>query len=416
MLLRKTKVQLVVFALVSVVALVYALVRFTALPHHFGHAPYTVPMKMADSGGIFTHAEVAYRGLNVGRVGEMRLRDEGLEIDLVIEPDAPQIPADADATVMNRSAIGEQFVNLAPRADGAPYLEDGSVIPVERTKTPPGAEEVIDSSVRLSESLPIESVRTLVSESYDAFSGVGDDLRLLMRTARDFTGQAHDALPATVDLLDHGNAVLKAMNDEADNIKSFSKDLNLLSETLKGSDDDIRALIQESPRSARQLSKVVDEVGPGLSGFIANMITFGELANPRLRGTEQALQTYPALSAGALAVPKDSGQGMQARLGFVLSFWDPPVCVKGYEGTERRPGDDIEDTPHNRDAYCAEPKGSPLNVRGSNNVPFHGVPQPPTDEEVAQHSDRDSESVREQRPDSGSQSDSLAALTSLLGG
>src|SRR6266536_989826 len=122
MLIRRTKIQLVAFAIISIVAIVYALIRFAGLGSVFGNDGYTVKLELKGSGGIFTNAEVTYRGYNIGRVGDLRLTKTGLEADLNIDPSAPQVPADLDAVVANRSAVGEQYVDLRPKGEKGPYL------------------------------------------------------------------------------------------------------------------------------------------------------------------------------------------------------------------------------------------------------------------------------------------------------
>lgn len=412
MLTPKIKIQIISFFVISVVAVVFALFRFTDIGKVFGEDIYTVSMELDESGGIFSNAEVTYRGFNVGRVGELSLTEDGLKVDLEIQPNNPPIPADLEALVLNRSAIGEQFVDLRPKAEGGPYLEDGSVIPAERTKTPVPTAQVINDLHDLASSVPTDSLRTVVDESFKAFSGTGDDLQLLMDTTRDFTAAARQHLPQTVELLRSGNQVLRTQNAEIDSIRSFSRDLRALSETFKGSDADIRRLIEQTPPTANQLSRVVDEVGPGLSALVANLITLGELSDARLGGLEQTLLTYPALSAGAQAIldPKEP----KAPLGLALNLFDPPPCVKGYESTKKRPGDDTSPSQYNEKAYCAEPTGSPIDVRGSQNAPFNGVPVAPTQQQLEENSDRDAESLEEDSSNSLLSSSNAQLLSQLL--
>ncbi|WP_028852058.1 MlaD family protein [Thermocrispum municipale] len=396
MLTRKTKLQLVAFVLISCTALVYALFRFTDVGKMVGDSGYTVMVRMPDTGGVFPDGEVTYRGYNIGRIGDMRLTERGVEIDLNIEPDTPPIPDDVQAVAMNRSAVGEQLIDLRPRRAGGPYLKDGSVI--TDTKRPPGTDDVIEELTQLADSVPTDSLRTVVDESYNAFAGdYGKDLQVLMDTSREFVKGARQNLPDLRQLLDSGNQVLRTQNEEFDHVRSFTRDLRKVSSALKGSDADLRKLIDQVPSSARQLSEVVDEIGPGTSHVIANLITVGRIADTRLDGLEQAFVTYPALSAGAVALLK--GDRPEAPLGLTLNLFDPPPCVKGYEKTQRRPGDDIkDDPPYNKDAYCAEPKGSPINVRGSLNAPYNGIPVgEATDEEVAANANRDQESLEQQR-------------------
>jgi len=416
MLTRKTWTQIIAFFTISVVALVYALFRFTDIGKVFGEDIYTVSMELKDSGGIFSNAEVTYRGYAVGRVGKLSLTKEGLEVDLDIEPQAPPIPADLDAFVLNRSAIGEQYVDLRPRTDEGPFLHDGSVIPVQRTETPVSTAKVIKDMRDLAGSVPTDSLRTVVDESYQAFHGTGQKLQFLMDATRDFTAGAKRNLPDTVQLLRSGNQVLRTQNAEMDSIRSFSEDLRKLSATFKGSDADIRRLIEQTPPMADQLTRVVDEVGPGLSDLVGNLITLGELQKPRLRGLEQALMTYPALGAGAQSLLDP--QTPKAPLGLVVNLFDPPSCVKGYESTEKRPGSDTSPAKYNERAHCAEPPGSPVTVRGSQNAPTAGVPVAPSRQQIRANEDRDSESLEEDANSSSSggsmMSSSYAELVSQL--
>lgn len=379
MLTRRVKTQLVAFVIISVLAIVYSLFRFTDIGRVFGDTGYTAVMRLNESGGIFSNAEVNYRGKQIGRVGEISLTETGLQLELNIEPDMPPVPADLDALVMNRSAIGEQMVDLRPRKASGPYLGEGSIVPADRVKTPTPAEDVIGHLYTLSESVPTESMRTVVNESYDAFQGTGENLQVLMDATRDFVAGAQKNLPDTVSLLESGNQVLRTQNEMSGSFKSFSRDLKLLSGTLKGSDADIRKLIDATPASARQISELLNEAGPGLSALMANLLTLGNIAVTRLEGTEQALLSYPGLAAGADALLKGQDPDHpEARLSFALNVFDPPPCTKGYETTNRRPGDETADVKYNTEAYCAEPPGSKINVRGSQNAPVNGVPVNPT--------------------------------------
>ncbi|WP_020668445.1 MCE family protein [Amycolatopsis nigrescens] len=402
MLVRRTKFQLVAFAIISVVAIVYALIRFAGLGEVFGSKGYSVRLELAESGGIFQNAEVTYRGYNIGRVGPLKLTSTGLEAQLDIDPDAPPVPADLQAVVANRSAVGEQYVDLRPVREGGETLQAGAVIPVDRTKTPVSTDKLVSDLDSLASSVPTDALRTVVDESYNAFAGTGDDLQVLMDTARDFTSTARDYLPQTVQLLDSGGKVLQTQNAEAGSLKSFSEDLNKLTETLKNSDGDIRKVIDVTPQVSRQISEVLAESGPGLGALLANLLTTSNLLVTRQDGLEQALVTYPILGVGGQTVAPGDGT---AHLGLALNLFDPPPCTKGYLPYDQYRGGNgpanVADRDAKADAYCAEPKGSPINVRGSANAPYNGVPQLPTPEDVERNKNRDSEELAANRASRG---------------
>src|SRR5918911_1572487 len=75
-----------------------------------------------NAGGVFTSQEVTYRGVTVGQVGTMQVVPQGVRIQLLINGNE-RIPAQGvEANVLFKSAVGEQFVDLDPTSDSAPYL------------------------------------------------------------------------------------------------------------------------------------------------------------------------------------------------------------------------------------------------------------------------------------------------------
>src|SRR5690606_5038494 len=140
-----------------------------------------------------------YLGVAVGEVDRLHLTDDGMEAVLVLDEDAPAIPADSHAVVANRSAVGEQYVDLRSPTGRAPYLEDGSVIRRESTTLTLPVHTLLSNLNAFTESVPTESLRTVVDELYTAFQGTGDDLQVLLDSSREFTHTATEYLPQTTD-------------------------------------------------------------------------------------------------------------------------------------------------------------------------------------------------------------------------
>ena len=83
---RTIKVQLVLFVAITLVGLAYVGANYVGLTRYvFGSSGCTVHVDLPDSGGIFTAAEVTYRGVTVGRVGDLRLTDNGVQADLRLD-------------------------------------------------------------------------------------------------------------------------------------------------------------------------------------------------------------------------------------------------------------------------------------------------------------------------------------------
>lgn len=373
MISRRVRLQLFGLLLIAVVGVGYTGFRYAGFGNLLGATTYPVTMQLTDSGGIFTGADVTYRGVSVGRVGPLTLTAAGVDVQLDIDKSAPQIPADTAAAVRDLSAIGEQYVDLQPATDGGTMLAAGSVIPQNRTTVPVSVEDLVVSLDDFVKTVPLDSLRTVVDQLGVAFANTAQPLQKLLDTSNEFTKAAQDALPQTTALLRDGRTVLTTQNETSGQFKDFSRSLAQLAAQLKTSDPDLRSLIANAPEAGNQISGLLDESGSGLGDVIANLLTVAQIAQPRQANLSQILTAYPGIAANAYTVVPGDGT---AHLGLVLNVFDPYPCTAGYEGTTRRSGADVADTPVNADAYCAEPPGSPIDVRGAQNVPEAATPKP----------------------------------------
>jgi len=367
---RTTKVQLLVFVLISLLGVSYVGAKYARLDKMVLDDDYRVTANFGDSGGIFTGAEVTYRGVSVGRVSNMRLSEDGVFVDMAIDDDSEAIPDDVLAVVANKSAVGEQYVDLQPRREPSPpYLEDGTEIARDDTRTPISTPTMLVNLDELVQSVDKQSMRTVVDELGTAFRGTGGDLGRIIDTSNSFIDTADDNFGLTRQLLRDGKVVLRTQVQSADHIRSFAKDLRLLSDTLVRSDPAIRSVIDDGSRAARDMRGLIADNADTLSQLISNMVTTGEITVARLHGLEQVLVLYPYVVEGGFSVlGKDPVTGLHdAHFGLVLTE-EPPVCYEGYETTEQRPPQDLEEVPFNTAARCVEPQAK-SNARGARHHP-----------------------------------------------
>jgi phospholipid/cholesterol/gamma-HCH transport system substrate-binding protein len=363
------------FLLVAVLALSYLGIRYADLGRYVGVADYyTVDVRLPRTGGLFTHSDVTYRGVSVGRVGPIDLTADGVVAELRIRKSAPRIPADTRAVVAGLSAVGEQYIDLRPESDGGPYLADGTRIAQSDTQVPAPVTDVLTGLDDLVTSVPLEDLRTVVDEFGEVFEGHGDDLQVLLDSGGAFVAAADRALPSTSRLITDGETVLRTQAEEARAIRDFATGARELARTLKGSDADLRRLLAVTPEAATQVSGGLRDLDPSLGVVLANLLTTSEIAVTRQRGMEELLVTYPAaVAAGATAV-----DGGKLNLGMAVTFFQPLPCTTGYGGTRYRNGLDLGTAPAlNTGAACTAPASSGSNVRGSANAPKGGaVPEP----------------------------------------
>lgn len=394
MITRRTKIQLAVFLAITLIGVSFVGARYAQLDRLLFDDSYEVTASFVDSGGIFAGAEVTYRGLTVGRVDSLKLTDEGVDVVLAIDNGQDQIPAETEAVVGNRSAVGEQYVELQPTANGQPYLKDGSQIDQPETEIPIQPTEWLDSTQKLVNSVDKQDLSTVVSEFGQAFRDSGDDLGTLIDSQDAFIQTASDNLDITRQLLRDSNIVLSTQLDKASAIRSFARDLAAFSDTLASSDGDLRKVINNGSATATELRTFLDEVDVDLGKLINNLVTTGEIQVRHLDGIRQILVVYPYAVLGGFTVVDREGNGpWDAHFGLVLTE-NPPVCTRGYEGTnKRRPNGESQtgNAPMNENARCTEP-ASQSNARGAQHsprvAPFAAAGQPGVDTPVVGSFDR----------------------------
>jgi phospholipid/cholesterol/gamma-HCH transport system substrate-binding protein len=376
MLTRATIAKNLAFLVVAVLVLGFIGVRYADLGRYVGlRGYYTVDVQLPETGGLFEHADVTYRGVSVGRVGPIRLTSDGVEAQLRINNSAPDIPSRLSAVVANLSAVGEQYIDLRPTTSDGPYLHGGSTIVQASTKVPAPVTNLLTSVNDLAKSVPLDSLRTDVDELGQAFSGQGDNLQSLLDTSSEFLTAADANLPGNTQLIKDGQTVLRTQADESGAIKNFAASANQLAAQLDDSDTDLRRLITAAPAAATQVSSLLRDVGPNLSVVLANLLTTSDVAVTRQSGIQEFLVKVPQVAAAGSSAVKDG----KLDFGMAVTFFAPLPCTSGYGGTTYRNGLDTSApaTAFNTSASCTAPASSGSDVRGSAHAPSGGgVPTP----------------------------------------
>jgi phospholipid/cholesterol/gamma-HCH transport system substrate-binding protein len=378
---RSVKIQLIVFVVITLLGISYVSAAYVGLGKWLTGSGCTIRAEFRDSGGIFTDAEVTYRGVTVGQVGALRLIRNGIQVDLDLNScSAPRIPRDTAAVIADRSVVGEQYVNLVPQAGTAKeptsYLHDGAVIPMARTAIPTSTQELLVNIDRLVTSIDLPALRTTVAELGSATSGRGADLGRLIDATDAFIAAASrtDNLAATIQLIEESSSVLQTQLDQQQPLQVWTHSLNLLARQLRASNPDFEHLLDTGPADVGTIGRFVNDNKTDLGVTLANLATVGDLLVRHLRGIEQVFELYPLLAANGPTTLHDRASW----LGLVLQVKpDPQDCGdpehdrEGYNGTVRRYPSNLAPMAPNVTARCTAPNTGPngKQVRGSAHVP-----------------------------------------------
>jgi phospholipid/cholesterol/gamma-HCH transport system substrate-binding protein len=329
MISRAVRIQLIAFAALSLLGVMYVGVGYVGIGDRWLGRSYVVNVDLAVAGGIFPNASVTYRGVPIGRVSTVALRGDGVRVGLRLDS-AVRVPSDLTATVAQRSAVGEQYLDLRPRTDAGPYLRDGDTITRDRTATPLPVETLLAGLDSLVESVGVDNVAVVIDELGRALAGNEDDLRRILDASNLLLADTQRHLPETLTLLRDGQTVLTTQAESAQAIRRWASSLAQLADTVRAADPDLRRIVAEGPPAALELGRLLRGLDPTVGTLLGNLITVNNIAVRRLDGIEQILVVYPIVVSGSFTVAPGDGT---AHFGLVVNVGDPPSCNYTASGT-----------------------------------------------------------------------------------
>jgi phospholipid/cholesterol/gamma-HCH transport system substrate-binding protein len=371
MLTRFIKIQLIVFTVLTIIALTALGWYYLRLPAVAGIGQYTLYAELPRSGGLYSTANVTYRGTQIGKVTDVVPTERGAKATMSIDSNF-KIPADASANVHSVSAIGEQYLDLVSTSDKqGKFLSPGSTVATGTVPSEVGP--ALDAANRGLAVLPKEKIDSLLTETSQAVGGLGPALQRLVDSTTAIASDFKDNLPQVNDIINHSTPILNSQVDSGDAISQWAKNLNVIAAQTAQQDAALRSGLQQAAPTADQLNSVFGGVRDALPQTLANLAVVTDMLKRYHAGLEQALVILPQGATVAQAGTIFEGEGL---LHFGLSINQPPPCLTGFlPASEWRSPADTSTKPLPDGLYCKIPKDYQGNVvRGARNYPCPDVP------------------------------------------
>ncbi|OBH48876.1 mammalian cell entry protein [Mycobacterium mantenii] len=381
---RRTWIQLSILTLVTVVSCGAMAFNFMKLPATlFGIGEYKVTVDLPQSGGLYETSVVTYRGTDVGQVKSVGVTATGVRAVLAMRSGV-KVPADVQASVHSRSAIGEQYIELTPQPgkDGghSRLLHDGDVITAGHVDVPVDIGHLLDMTNRALQAIPRDNLRTVIDETNRAVGGLGPELSRIVDGSTALAiagGRTVDPLAA---LIDQSPAVLNSQVQTSDAIATWAGRTAAIMAQFKAQDAAVRDLLTQGASGIEEGRAMLDRVSPALPVLFANLVSLGDIAVVYRHDIEQLLVLLPQGIAAMAAIIVPSSNTKQeyrgAQLDFNLNLNLPPPCTTGYLPPAQRRSPASVDAPDRptADLYCRVPQDSEFNVRGVRNIPCEDKP------------------------------------------
>ncbi|GAB2960171.1 MCE family protein [Amycolatopsis acidiphila] len=372
---RFVRVQLLIFAIVSVVSIAVVVVVYAQVPTLLGIGQRTLNVKLTDAAGLYVGSRVTYNGVEIGRVTSVTASPDGANAALSVSSDY-RIPSDARANVHSVSAIGEQYIDLAPgSAQQTRFLADGATIPVGRTSVPTPTGTLLDNANSLIASVPPDSLRTSLQELSAAFDGTGPDLQRILDQAGALVGDAQQNFGPTQQLIQDAGPLLNTQTVSSPQIRALVNSLAGFTDTVHADDATIRSLVDRGIPAAQQVDGLFQDLKPTLPILLANLSSVEQVLVTYNPAIEDVLVTYPALTTALISATAPHQDDQSLAIDFRTTALTPPPCTTGFlPADQHRSPDDLSEVSTPDDLYCKLPHDDPTEVRGVRNIPCLDAP------------------------------------------
>jgi phospholipid/cholesterol/gamma-HCH transport system substrate-binding protein len=226
-----------------------------------------VPVTLtSDRSGLVmeTNAKVKMRGVQVGRVAEIRDGKNNVSLRLEIDPDQVRyIPANVEAQIQATTAFGAKFVDLIyPKNPSPARLAAGAVLHSKNVSTE--VNTVFENLVNLLNKIDPAKLNAVLTAVADAVRGQGERI-----------GEA------TTDL----NQVLLAVNPRTETIREDWRAFKKFNDTYSAAAQDILTVLNAASTTSRT---VVNESSQ-LDSLLLNVSGFGKAGANLLAMTKDSL-------------------------------------------------------------------------------------------------------------------------------
>ncbi|MCK2218078.1 MCE family protein [Actinomadura sp. ATCC 31491] len=327
------------FVLLGIVMTVWAfstIIRLDAVER-----PYRVSAEFVSSPGLVRGFDVAYLGVRVGKIGDVRLAPGRIVVGLDLDRGV-RLPKGVTAEVRRKSAVGEPYVELSPPVSGVrgPSLAAGDTIPLTRTTVPLDYKRLFEGVGKLLNAVPPRDARTITHELAVALDGRAPTIRNLIDDAHSLTGTLADNADLLDDLSVQLTRLTHTLAGRKDALASGIGDLATVTAALRASRTDLNAFLDQGPGVFAQLDAAIKRSRPGFSCLLTAL---GLPHRPAFsaateRNTHHLLSIVPTALSLAGDISERQGDTVYGKATFIFSVPGGPTPAEEYAGPIGPPG------------------------------------------------------------------------------
>jgi phospholipid/cholesterol/gamma-HCH transport system substrate-binding protein len=281
-------------------------------------------------GDLPRFANVQSSDVVIGSVRAISLDGYNARVTLQIDKDA-QIPRNALALIRSTSLLGEEFVELRRPANEAPSaqtLQNGDVIPLDRTDRIPGLDDALISLGRLLEGGTTADLATVIHSSGQIMKDKGAELGQIFAELRQVTPVLAGRAPEVAAAIDNLNSAIKTVARSADVVARAVASTAGATGILAKQRDDLDRLVRSLDGASAVLARLTKATTPATDRQVKDLTA---VVDKVMTTTSDLDKTLSSLAQFTDLWPR-AFPGDYLQLDVVLSFTDtaPPSSASAF--------------------------------------------------------------------------------------
>ncbi|MCU1356454.1 MAG: MCE-family protein Mce1D [Acidimicrobiales bacterium] len=215
--------------------------------------PFHLTAEFSRGTGLYPGSPVRVLGIDVGRITKVDNARGHVRVRMRLDR-GTRLPADARATIVPLTLLGERYVQLGPAYTSGARMQSGAAIPLTRTSVPAEFDDLLRGLQSFIGSIDPKRAGDVVTDLADVLQGQGSDLNRLIANASGTLGLLADKGDELRAIIRSLGDLSKTLRGHTDNIESLIRNYDLVAEVLVQNKDDLDATITQFDRTAKELS------------------------------------------------------------------------------------------------------------------------------------------------------------------
>lgn len=230
---------------------------------------YEIKAEFKDAAGVQSENQVRVAGIKVGTVSDIRLQDDHVLITMEIE-NGTEIPANSFAEIKLATLLGTKFIDLEAKG-GEPYLEDGDVIPLDRTSVPYEIYQASNQGTDVIEDLDGEALNDMLRQLTKLTSVAEDEVGLALEGLNELGTGLNEKDEELRSLLSGSRELTALLSDEGDELVRLIDASNDVLGSLARKRENLQSLLAVTKQMAGTVTQVLRENRGNLDGILTDL-------------------------------------------------------------------------------------------------------------------------------------------------